>query len=241
MIGARNDLTIYEREGDAWWDAGNRTFASLRRVHELHLCQIAFWSEEHGRGLHGCRVVDLGCGGGLLSVPLAVRGASVVGIDRSARSLRSAARQAAGSPCAFVLGDLARAPLASASADLVLLCDVIEHVDDVAAALAESARLLRPSGLLFVTTLNRTWRARLLAVTLGEGLGFVPRGTHDPSKFVAPRELASMAADCGLELVDVDGQSLRLWRTLRDRTITLRASSNTAVGYSALLRAAVAA
>lgn len=170
MRRMRNDLTIYDQVGDRWWDTGDRTFASLRRVNEFHFAQIDGWAGQHGDGLRGRRVV----------------------VDRSARSLLCASAHAGLGRCAFVRADLTRTPLADASADVVLLADVVEHIRDSAAGLREAGRLLRAGGLAFVTTINRTWRARALAVTLGEGLP--------------------------------------------DRVITLRPSSNIAVGYGALLR-----
>jgi 2-polyprenyl-6-hydroxyphenyl methylase/3-demethylubiquinone-9 3-methyltransferase len=227
----RNDLGLYDRHGDEWWVPGARAFASLQRVNEYRLRQLEAWC---GDWLCGATVVDLGCGGGLLAEPLAARGARVVGVDLSLPSLRcAAARRRPG--CRYACGDAARAPLAGASADLVLLADVLEHLADGGAAVAEAARLAKPGGQVFVGTINRTHRARWLAVTLAEGLGLVPRGTHDPDLFVAPDQLRAWAEQHGLRIAAMRGEVPKLWRTVRDRAITFRASRSLAVSYSALL------
>ncbi|MCA8943844.1 MAG: methyltransferase domain-containing protein, partial [Planctomycetes bacterium] len=128
----RNDLTLYDRNGDGWWDPKDRAFASLRHVNALRLEILDAWMGS-GNDLTDVFVVDLGCGGGLLSVPLAERGAGVVGIDRSEVSLATA-RDHAPAEADFLHADLCAVPLADAAADVVLLADVLEHVDDPAAA-----------------------------------------------------------------------------------------------------------
>jgi 2-polyprenyl-6-hydroxyphenyl methylase/3-demethylubiquinone-9 3-methyltransferase len=226
----RNDLTIYDRHADGWWDPRDRAFASLRSVNQYRLA----WLRRHlQRELTGARIADLGCGGGLLAVPLAAEGAIVVGVDLSRASLRTARAHATGLAL-FTHGDLDRCPLASASFDIVLLADVIEHVADWRHTLAEAARLLRPQGQLYVNTINRTRRARWLAVHLAEGLGLVPRGTHDPELFVRPEELQAAARGQGLRCTRIDGEAPALATTLRKRVICLKESRSLAVAYAAL-------
>jgi 2-polyprenyl-6-hydroxyphenyl methylase/3-demethylubiquinone-9 3-methyltransferase len=216
-----------------WWDPADRTYASLRAVNEVRLQILRGWLAELGAA---ARVVaDLGCGGGLMAVPLAQAGARVLGVDRSRPALAAAAAQRQRG-AAFVAGDVAAAPLRAAGADLVLLCDVLEHVADPAAAVAEAARLLRPDGLLFVNTINRTLRARLLAVVLAEGLRLIPRGTHDPARFVRPAELAAMTRSAGLRAERWRGERPRLWASLRARAVRVRPGRSLAVGYCALFR-----
>lgn len=226
----RNDLTLYDRHGDAWWDPDARAFASLRRVNAFRFGLLESWC---GSWLRGARVVDLGCGGGLLAEPLAARGAHVLGIDTSLPSLRCAAARHR-PRCRYVRGDLLSAPVRSDWADLVLLADVLEHVDDPRAAVAEAARIVAPGGHLYVNTINRTRRARWLAVHLAEGVGLVPRGTHDADMFVTPDELSDYARGAGLTQVSVAGEAPDLWATVRHRAITLRHSRSLAVGYGAL-------
>ena len=116
----------------------------------------------------------------------------------------------------------------------MLLADVVEHVPQWPSSILEAARLLRPGGVLYVNTINRTWRARYVAVRLAEGLGLVPRGTHDPALFVRPRELCAIADMAGLRCHRIEGEAPRLITTLRQRAIHLKASRSLAVAYAAL-------
>jgi 2-polyprenyl-6-hydroxyphenyl methylase/3-demethylubiquinone-9 3-methyltransferase len=221
-------MDLFDRDG--WWDPACRAFASLRAVTGFRLVVLRRW-------LPGSwtqrTVVDLGCGGGLLAVPLADAGARVIGVDTSRRALR-AGRARGSSTFLPVAGDLLQSPLGDRAADVVLLADVLEHVVEPAGAVAEAARLLRPRGHLFVNTIDRSPLARLLAITLGEGLGFVPRGTHDARLFVRPQELDAMAAAVGLRLRARIGEAPRFWRTLRSGAVALRESPRILAGYAAL-------
>ena len=215
-----------------WWDEGARAFASLRSVTTFRLELLRQWLPQ---GFAGRTVVDLGCGGGLLAVPLARAGAHVVGLDLAPKALRAAAAQQSERLLA-AQADLAELPLAERSADLVLLADVLEHVDDPAAVVAQAARVLRPGGALFVNTIHRTLRSRVFAITLGEGLGFIPRGTHQWRKFVRPDELDAMAGTVGLQRVQRAGEAPRLLATLKAGAVVLRPSKSLAVGYAALFQ-----
>lgn len=221
---------LFDREG--WWDPGCRAFASLRSVSAFRLDLLRRWLPGDWRLR---RVVDLGCGGGLLAVPLAEAGARVVGVDLAPHAL-AAGRQRQAAGYLPIAGDLLRCPLANGCGDVVLLADVLEHTPQPRVAVREAARLLRPDGHLFVNTIARTVRSRLLAITLGEGLGIVPRGTHAWSLFVSPGELDEMAAAAGLARVARVGEAPRLWRTATSRTVVLRESASLAVGYAALYR-----
>lgn len=235
MPKLRNDLDLYERCSDEWWDPNSAAFRSLRatKAHHLDFLARTLPFESATR-----RIVDLGCGGGLLSVPFARATDELVGVDISRGSVASAQRAAdsAGLAARFVIGDARRAPLPDRCADLVLLSDVLEHVDDPKSLFVEAARLVRPGGHLFTNTINRTRRAHLLAVTVAEGLGLVPRGTHDPELFVEPQLLDEAARSAGLERVAIEGEAPRLARTIRTWTVHLRASRSLAVSYCALFR-----
>jgi 2-polyprenyl-6-hydroxyphenyl methylase/3-demethylubiquinone-9 3-methyltransferase len=230
----RNDLTLYERHADQWWDSAAEFFRSLRSVKRFHLeLLLELCAEE----LPGATVVDLGCGGGLFALPVAERGARVVGLDLSARSLAAGRREAErrGARASFVRADLCRAPLAGSSAQLVLLSDVIEHVEDPAGALREAARLLVPGGGLFVNTFDEGWLAALCVVHAAEGLGLVPRGTHDPRLFVSPKRLDGLAKEQGLRLERLQREAPRLLKSLFSRTVHLRRSAS-GFGYTAFFR-----
>ena len=233
----RNDPRIYERHAADWWDTRSPVFRSLHEVNRLRLELVRAWL---GPRLAGACVVDLGCGGGLLAAPLAELGARVLGVDLSQQSLLAARGSPGAGVKRFVRGDMLRLPLRSGCARIVLLADALEHVEDAARCLREAARILAPGGHLYVNTLNRTWRARLLAVELAERIGMIPRGTHDPRLFVRPDELERMAAAAGLRLLRLQGEAPRLAATLRKRAIVLRPCASLAVGYSALLERAPA-
>ncbi|MCA8951668.1 MAG: 3-demethylubiquinone-9 3-O-methyltransferase [Planctomycetes bacterium] len=223
---------LFDREG--WWDPDCAAFRSLRGISEFRLALLRRWLP----GDWSTRlVVDLGCGGGLVAIPLAATGARVIGVDVATTALRAAT--ARNEPTfRAVAGDLDGVPVAPALADVVLLADVLEHVARPADAVAAAAGLLRPGGYLFVNTIHRTRRSRLLAITLGEGLGFIPAGTHRWEMFVTPAELDDMGRRAGLELVQRIGEAPRLWRTLRTGAIALRETPSLAVGYAALYRRA---
>lgn len=225
-----NDLDIYERHARDWWNPKAPAFRSLHAINGFRAELVREWL---GAQLRGATVLDLGCGGGLLAEPLMRAGARVFGADIGLQSVRAAAAKLGKR---FVQADLRHAPFASASADIVLLADVIEHVEGVERALLEAARVLRPSGWLYVNTLNRTRKASWLAVTIAEGLGLVPRGTHDPRMFITPDELTRYAANAGLHLERTQGESVRLLTTLTRWAVTLRPSDDTSVTYSALFR-----
>lgn len=218
-----------------WWDEGSRAYASLRAVNALRLQILGTWLEQWFGSPRALQVVDLGCGGGLMSVPLARAGAAVIAVDRCRPALREGRAHARGG-VQFVQGDVCAAPLPDGCADLVLLSDVLEHLDEPARAVATAARLLRPGGHLFVNTINRTLRARVLAIWLAEGLGLIPRGTHRARQFVRPDELRAMARSVSLHATDWCGEQPALWTSLRQRVVHVRAGRSLAVGYCAAFR-----
>jgi len=223
-----NDLTIYDREAESWW---NPRAAAFRSLHSVNAFRVDILREWIGADLTGRVVADLGCGGGLFAEPLLRAGGRVIGVDQSLGSLRAAAERMG---ALFVRGDLMRSPLAAECADIVLLADVIEHVSSPRAALAEAARILKPGGFLYVNTINSTARARFMAVELAEALRLIPRGTHDHRLFVSPEFLREEALSLGLRLREIQGESVDLTRTALRWAIVLRRSHDLSVGYSAL-------
>ena len=127
--------------------------------------------------------------------------------------------------------EIGAAPVADGVADLALLCDVLEHVDDVGAAITAAAKSLRPGGALFVSTINRNLWSSLLAVRLAEGLGFIPRGTHDPRKFVKPEEVVAHAQASFLVRTHACGERPLLLRSLLQHKVVATRSRSMAVSY----------
>ncbi len=145
----------------------------------------------------GAVLVDLGCGGGLLSPYVAGKGYRHVGVDLT----RSALEQAADHGVTALQADVVHLPLADGCADVVTAGELLEHVVDVRAVIAEACRLLRPGGLFVVDTLNATTTSRFVAVTLGERCyGGAVRGIHDPNLFVPPRVLLDECSRHGVRL-----------------------------------------
>jgi len=157
--------------------------------------------------LAGKRALDVGCGAGLLAEPLARLGASVTGLDAARENIAAARHHAEGQGLAIDYRVGGVESLGDERFDLVVSMEVVEHVSDPAAFIGGLAGALAPDGLLILSTPNRTPLSKLALITVGEGLGMVPKGTHDHSKFLTPEELGALVQQAGLELVDTTGLS----------------------------------
>ncbi|MGF1446828.1 MAG: bifunctional 2-polyprenyl-6-hydroxyphenol methylase/3-demethylubiquinol 3-O-methyltransferase UbiG [Pikeienuella sp.] len=191
-----NDLAIYDRAAEAWWDGSIRW---VRALHNLVPARLRAFDREID--WQGKTVLDLGCAGGFMAEALCDRGAQVTGIDPSAPAIAAARAHAAetGRAIAYDVGIGEALPYGDAAFDAVVCVDVLEHVTDLEQVLAETARVLKPGGLFLFDTINRTLLARLAMVTLAERfLGLLPRGTHDPALFIKPAELRQCLTAAGL-------------------------------------------
>lgn len=222
-----NDLSIYEEFGADWWKDDSHHFRSLRAVNEFRLELISSWIPLK----QGDTAVDLGCGGGFIAVPLDHAGVKVIGIDLSPRSLKTAAERCTNS-LGFISADVRAVPIADDCADAVIIADVLDHISEYELALRECSRILRPGGRLFLTTLNRSWFSALIAVHIAERIGLIPRGTHDPSMFIKPGEIAAAADRCGLRVENVSGGAPLIFQTIREWTIRLRESKSASIFYA---------
>jgi 2-polyprenyl-6-hydroxyphenyl methylase/3-demethylubiquinone-9 3-methyltransferase len=191
-----------------WWDA-NGKFRPLHRqgparltfIREALVKHFALPPSPGLRCLAGLSVLDVGCGGGLICEPLARLGASVTGIDPGTEAIAVASRHAAaqGLSIDYRVATAEQVAADGARFDAVLCLEVIEHVPDVASLLSTLAKLLRPGGLLIVSTLNRTLKSYALAIVAAEYvLSWLPRGTHDWRRFVTPDELKAHLVSVGL-------------------------------------------
>jgi 2-polyprenyl-6-hydroxyphenyl methylase/3-demethylubiquinone-9 3-methyltransferase len=199
------DNEYYEAIDELWWDPAGP--AAI--LHAINRPRVDFYLRQLG-DLHGRLVLDAGCGGGLVARELAAAGATVVGLDRSLGSL-GVARRAVRGRFHPTQGRLERLPFAGGAFDAVVAADVLEHVPDLPAAVAELARVLAPGGRLVFDTINRTPWAWFTAVFgLERWLRMVPRGTHDWRLFIRPAELDRLLRAGGLEAVAGEGLASRV-------------------------------
>lgn len=188
-----------------WWDP-NSEFKPLHDINPLRLD----WIESAGK-LAGLRVLDVGCGGGLLSEGMAVRGAEVTAIDLSEKALGVARLHLLESGQKVDYRRIAVEQLAiemPAAFDVVTCLEMLEHVPDPASIVASCARLVKPGGKVFLSTINRNPKAYLFAVIGAEYvLQMLPKGTHDFARFIKPSELARWCKEAGLEPDDLVGMT----------------------------------
>ena len=200
----RNDLSIYRTYASNWWDGSQRF---LRLLHNLVPARLSHFDEVVGTW-HGKTVLDLGCGGGFMAEALAKRGATVIGVDPIEAAIAAAEAHAGqeGLAIDYRVGSGEAIPLADRSVDCVVCVDVLEHVADVDRVLDEIARVLKPGGLFLFDTINRTMLAAFMIVHIGESvLRLLPRGTHDPAKFIKPSELSAKLVARGLSVGSLVG------------------------------------
>jgi 2-polyprenyl-6-hydroxyphenyl methylase / 3-demethylubiquinone-9 3-methyltransferase len=193
-----------------WWDPKG----SSAMLHKLNPARLAFVraavnahfvaDAREVKPLAGKTVLDVGCGAGLMCEPLARLGGRVTGVDAAPENTAVAAAHAAGQGLAidYRCADVAVLP---GTFDLVTSMEVIEHVSDPAAFITALAARLAPSGLMILSTPNRTPLSRLALITVGEGLGQIPKGTHDWNKFLTPDELTALLEAAGMRVIDQSG------------------------------------
>jgi len=210
----QNEAARFGAMAADWWDPDGSS-AMLHRLMPARMRYIRQRIDLHWGGdpsnrtpLAGCRALDVGCGAGLVSEPLARLGAAVTGIDAAPENIAVAREHAAGQALEIDyrcggIEDLNLPPF-----DLVVALEVVEHVADPAGFVGHLARCLAPDGLLILSTPNRTALSRLALITIGESIGGIPPGTHDWSRFLTPDELGRLIADTGLAVDDVTGLSL---------------------------------
>lgn len=228
-----------------WWSPTGK-FKPLHKFNPVRLAYIRDCVAENfdrdpkaARPLAGLRVLDIGCGGGLLSEPVARMGADVVGADPSEKNIGIASTHAKASGVAVDYRAVTAEQLAEAGEtfDIVLNMEVVEHVADVEFFLTTCARMVRPGGLMFVATINRTMKAAALAIFAAENvLRWLPRGTHQFEKLVRPEEIETPLVAEGMEIVTRTGvffnPLLNQWNLSKDMDVNYmmvakRASSPT--------------
>ena len=193
-----------------WWDPDGRS-AMLHKLNPVRLKYVRDQIDQHWQGdecgrtpLDGKTALDVGCGAGLLAEPLVRLGATVTGIDASPEVIDVARQHAAamGLEIDYRHGDLQEL---EGEFDLVTCMEVIEHVAEPSSFMKALAKLLAPKGLLIMSTPNATRLSKLLMITVAEGIGQIPRGTHDFDKFITPERFKPLLSDAGLQCLDVEG------------------------------------
>jgi len=186
-----------------WWDPQG----DMRPLHEINPLRLD-WIDRLA-SLAGKRVVDVGCGGGILAEAMAQRGARVTGIDLSTKPLRVAQLHALESGATVDYRERSAESLAAespAAFDVVTCMEMLEHVPDPSSSVLACSTLARPGGWVFFSTINRNPKSFLFAIVGAEYvLRLLPRGTHEYAKFIRPSELAAMSRNAGLEVVEILG------------------------------------
>jgi 2-polyprenyl-6-hydroxyphenyl methylase / 3-demethylubiquinone-9 3-methyltransferase len=210
----REEVARFARLSGQWWDERG-PFRQLHRINPVRLTYIRdqlcrrFGRNAKGpASLAGLSVLDIGCGGGLVCEPLARLGAHVMGIDPAAENIAAAKAHASagGLDIAYEAATAEELAARGQSYDAVLLLEVVEHVPDVPTFLKGVAPLVRPGGVMILSTLNRTLKSFALAIVGAEFiLRWLPIGTHQWQRFVTPEELASALSAAGLALTGTEG------------------------------------
>ncbi len=199
------EISKFDRLARSWWDPAG----DFKPLHDLNPLRVSYI--ETRLQLAGTRIADIGCGGGILAESLARAGAMVTGTDMAEKPLQVARLHATESGVDVDYRQTTVEALAdseSASFDAVTCFEMLEHVPDPGSVIAGCAKLLKPGGDLFLSTINRNPKSYLLAILGAEYvLGLLPRGTHDYAKFIRPSELAEALRTSQLILTDVTGMT----------------------------------
>ncbi|UNE54685.1 bifunctional 2-polyprenyl-6-hydroxyphenol methylase/3-demethylubiquinol 3-O-methyltransferase UbiG [Bartonella machadoae] len=210
----QNEIDHFSRISAEWWNPQGK----FRPLHQFNPARLAYIREKICLEFHrdpvslmpfeNLRILDIGCGGGLLCEPMARLGAMVVGADAAQTNIEVAKIHATQSGLSIDYRTTTAETLANQGEkfDIILNMEVVEHVADVNLFMAATAKMLKPQGLMFVSTLNRTWKAWGLAIIGAEYiLRWLPKGTHDYKKFLKPQELNNLLSKNSLTVIDKIG------------------------------------
>ncbi len=197
------EISKFEALAARWWDP----HSEFRPLHEINPLRLDY--VDRIAGLAGKKVLDVGCGGGILAESMAIRGAQVTGIDLGEMPLKVAELHTLESGVEVKYRRVAAETLAAecpACFDIVTCMEMLEHVPDPSSVIAACAQLVKPGGYVFFSTLNRNPKSYLLAIIGAEYLlGWLPRGTHDYARFIRPSELGRWIRAADLELIQLTG------------------------------------
>jgi len=226
------DVARFNRLGEMWWDKTGK-MGILHDINPIrvkyvedHACRFLHLDKETAQPFAGLKLADIGCGGGILAEALAELGASVTAIDPAPNNIAVARAHAEKQGLSIDYRNITAEALAETGEqfDIVTALEVIEHVEGPRAFLEKLGTLVKPGGLMFLATIDRTVKSYMLAIVGAEYvLRWVPRGTHDHAKFIRPDELSGWLRRAGLREIDRAGMSFtpltRTWRKSHDTDV----------------------
>ena len=226
----KKEIEKFSRIAEEWWNP-NGKFKPLHNFNPIRIKYIKdnivkdFNIKSSNRPFKGIKILDIGCGGGLLSEPMCRLGASVVGIDASQKNIEVAKFHAKKSKLKIDYKVASPEKLKTRlKFDVILNMEIVEHVEDINFFIKESSKLLRKNGVMFIATLNKTLKSYVFAIIGAEYiLKWLPIGTHDWEKFVKPNDLINISKKNNLKLKKLDGMKFNLlddsWKVSSDTSI----------------------
>tara|TARA_B100000780_G_C21022425_1_gene409786 strand:- start:235 stop:963 length:729 start_codon:yes stop_codon:yes gene_type:complete len=227
----KDEIEKFSRLADEWWDVEGKfkplhMFNPIRIKYILDICSEHFSLDlEREKSLEGLKILDVGCGGGLISEPMARLGGDVTGIDASEKNIKIASAHAKKNSLSIkYLNTSPEKMIKEKKYDIILNLEVVEHVDDVDLYLKSCGDLLKKNGILFTATINRTLISYVKAIVGAEYiLRWLPIGTHDWNKFLKPEELEKKLNHLNLNVKDISGLSynplFNKWKKTSDLSV----------------------
>jgi 2-polyprenyl-6-hydroxyphenyl methylase/3-demethylubiquinone-9 3-methyltransferase len=227
----KDEIEKFSKLADEWWDIDGKfkplhMFNPIRIEYILEITLKYFKIDENKKfPLKNLKILDIGCGGGLISEPMTRLGAQVTGVDASSRNINIAKEHAKKNSLDITyLNDKPESLSSEKKFDIILNLEVVEHVEDVDLYLNSCLKLLKPKGIMFTATLNRTLTSYVKAIVGAEYiLKWLPVGTHDWNKFIKPEELEKKLTDLNFSIINMTGLSFnplfKVWKKTKNLSV----------------------